>query len=85
MIRYYEEQLKLAQEVSRLTEHGFISKVREIADALSICSKDDVKAISEELNRAVEAMAEVDSNVTYYEAKIDAEKEEKKKDELLSM
>lgn len=83
MIEYYDEKLTLAKEKSRLTECGFITKVREIADALSICSKEDVKAIAEELNRAVEAMAEVDGEVAYYEEKIKDEKE--KNNELLSM
>lgn len=74
---YYEEKLRVAEEVSRLAGQGFMAKVREIADALSICSKDDVKAISEQLNLAVEAMEEVDRDALYYKEKIIVEKENK--------
>lgn len=81
---YYEEKLRIAEEASRLAEQGFMAKVREIADALSICSKDDVKAIAEQLNLAVEAMEEVDRDTLYYKEKC-AEEKEKKNNELLSM
>lgn len=87
MMDYYKEKLTLAEEKAALMERGFISVVREIADALSICPKEDVKAISEQLTLAVQVMAEVDDEVTYYEDKIKAIEamEKEKNDELLSM
>jgi hypothetical protein len=84
MIEYYKEKLTLAEEKAGLMERGFISVVREIADALSICPKEDVKAISEQLTLAVQVMEEVDEEVAYYEDKIKA-MEKAKNDELLSM
>lgn len=84
---YYKEKLALAEGKASLMERGFMSVVREIADALSICSKEDVKVISEQLTLAVQAMAEADEEVTYYEDKITAIEniEKEKNDELLSM
>ena len=80
---YYEEKLKIAEEASRLLGQGFMAKVREIADALSICPKDDVKAIAEQLNLAVQAMEEVDRDALYYKEKTIEEKE--KNNELFSV
>ena len=71
---YHEERLKLAEEIASLTERGFMAEVRKIADALSICPKEDVKTISEYLVLAVEAMASVDRDVAYYKEKVEAEK-----------
>ena len=84
MMSYYKEKLTFTEEKAALMERGFMSVVREIADALSICPKEDVKAISEQLTLAVQVMAEVDEEVTYYEDKIKA-MEKEKNDELLSI
>lgn len=70
---YYEDQLKKAEEKASLATKGFMIKVREIAEALSICPKDDIKQISEHLSRAVEAMTEIDGDVVYYKRKIEEE------------
>ncbi len=80
---YYEERLEVAEEVASLTAQGFMIKVREIAEALSICPKDDIKQISEHLSRAVEAMEEAEKDVAYYKEKIEEEK--RTSNELLSM
>ena len=72
----FEERLNVAEELARFTEQGFMEKVREIADALSICPKDDVKVISEQLSLAVNAMAEADKDVTYLRGRIKKKKGE---------
>ena len=80
---YYEERLKVAEEIASLTAQGFMKKVRDIAEALSICPKDDIKQISEHLSRAVEAMEQAEKDVAYLKDKIREEKGDSY--ELLSM
>ena len=70
---YHEERLKVAEELASLATKGFMIKVREIAEALSICPKDDIKQISEHLSRAVEAMEQADKDVAYYKGIIEEE------------
>jgi predicted adenine nucleotide alpha hydrolase (AANH) superfamily ATPase len=70
---YYEEKMKHAEEVLKFAEKGFMEKVREIAEALSICPKKDVKAISDQLFLAVEAMTSAEDDVKYYKRKYEEE------------
>lgn len=70
---YHEEKLRIAEEIANFAERGFIAEVRRIADALAICPKEDVKAISEHLALAIEAMEEVDRDVAYYKKRVEEE------------
>jgi NACalpha-BTF3-like transcription factor len=72
---YNEEKLNIAEAIVQFAELGFMARVREIAEALSICPKDDVKVIAEQLNLAIEALEEANRDVLYYKVKVKAEKE----------
>ena len=69
-----EERLQTAEQTARFAKVGFMAQVREIAEALSICTKDDVKVIAEKLMSAVETMESVERDVEYYKAACEEEK-----------
>lgn len=73
---YYEEKLQNAKAVANLAAQGFINEVREIAEALSVCGKDDAMAISEHLSHLVEVMKSVEDNVKYYRDLLEKENKE---------
>lgn len=70
---YNEEKLKEAETVLSFANHGFMNRVREIAEALSICPKDDVKVIAKHLTAAIEAIESVEADVKYYKAQCEKE------------
>lgn len=63
---FNEERLQVAKQTAKFAEVGFMNQVREIAEALAICSKEDVKAISDHLSLAIQAMENADYDVKYY-------------------
>lgn len=69
-----EEKLKKAEQTASFATIGFMAQVREIADALSICRKEDVKVIAEKLMLAVETMEDLEKDVSYYKAKCEEDK-----------
>lgn len=71
---YNEERLQKAEKTASFATVGFMAQVREIAEALSICPKEDVKVIAEQLMLAVETMESVESDVKYYRAKCEEDK-----------
>ena len=72
---YNKERLQKAEQTARFAEIGFMAQVREVAEALSICPKSDVKVIAEQLMLYVEAMESVEADVRYYKEKCEKEKE----------
>ena len=74
MVTYIEELLQKAVKTARFAEEGFMTQVREIAEALSICPKSDVKVIAEQLMLAIEVMEDLEKDVKYYESKLEEEK-----------
>ena len=71
----YQERLKVAEISARFVEIGFMSFVKEAAEALSICPKEDVKAISEQLALAVKAVEFAEYDVEYYKEQCEKEDE----------
>lgn len=63
---YNEEKFDMAVKTARFAEVGFMAQVREIAEALAICSYTDVKVIAEQFNRAVEIMESLEADIDYY-------------------
>lgn len=63
---YNEERLEIARQIDTFAEVGFMAQVREIADALSICSREDVKAIADKLMGAIRAMESIEEDIAYH-------------------
>ena len=72
---YHEEKLQLAEQTASFVAVGFMAQVREIAEALSICQKGDVKVIAEKLMLAVATMESAQKDVEYYKRKCEEEAE----------
>ena len=68
-MNYNERKLKNTETLLNFAHQGFMSRVREIGEALTICTKDDVKVIAEQLLEAVEAMESAESDIKYYKDK----------------
>lgn len=71
---YNEERLQIAQKTASFATVGFMAQVREIAEALSICPKEDVKVIAEQLMLAIETMETLERDVKYYKDKCEEER-----------
>ena len=72
---FNEERLQKAEMILSFTKQGFINRVREIAEALSICPVEDVKVIHNQLTKAIEALESAEWDVAFYKGECEAEKE----------
>lgn len=63
---YNEKRLKNSETLLRLATQGFMCRVREVGEALTICTMEDVKVITEQLIELVEAMESCDADIEYY-------------------
>ena len=72
---FNEERLQKAETILSFTKQGFMIRVREIAEALSICPVEDVEVIYNQLTKAIEALKSAEWDVDFYKGECEAEKE----------
>jgi hypothetical protein len=72
-MNYNERKLKNTETLLDFATQGFMSRVREIGEALTTCHNENVKVLAEQLFDAIEAMESAESDIKYYKNKCSEE------------